>query len=459
MPPARSRRRRVAQCTLLCLTVAGSPLAYGDSATGREGTGPASGKEKRKAATGRRTMTTGSDVAGPNDFFPILPWGRLHGGKKEGVERKHGLESIAECNFTIAGFVKPSDLPRCEQLGLRAIVYPDAKTGGISRKEWGKLSDVEIDGRIRTMVERCGNSPAILGYYLIDEPGAALFPALGKAVAAVKKYAPGKLAYINLYPDYATIGAPDISQLDTDSYTEYLERFVEQVKPQLLSYDNYRVQYSMDLKKAPLARSYYANLLEVRRVALEHGLPLWNIASSNQIRPHTTIPSPANLLFQAYTTLAAGGRGMSWYTYYAHGYGHAPIDVSERKTPTWQYLQMVNHQVKVLGPIMNTLKSTGVFFTSPPPVKAMSVLPGKLIEAVKTDVPVMVGEFAGPEGTAWVMLVNLSLSASARLDVKTQKDYGGVQVVSAEDGSLSPIDDKHGLWLVAGQGVLLKLGS
>ncbi|MBN1346693.1 MAG: hypothetical protein JXQ73_28640 [Phycisphaerae bacterium] len=449
MPGTRTRGRWAVQCVLLCLTVAGGPIAYGDSATG--------GKDKGKAATGTRTMTTGNNGVGSHDFFPILPWGRLHGGRKPGVDRKHGLESIAECDFTIAGFVLPSDLPRCEKLGLRAIVLPDAKAGAISRKQWSTLSDAEIDQRIKTMVERCGDSQAILGYYLIDEPGAALFPALGKAVAAVKKYAPGKLAYINLYPDYATIGAPDISQLDTDSYTEYLERFVKQAKPHILSYDNYRVQYSMDLKDAAMAASYYANLMEVRRVALKHGLPFWNIVSSNQIRPHTTIPSPANLLYQAYTTLAAGGRGVSWYTYYANGYGYAPIDESERKTLTWRYLQMVNHQIKVLGPILNTLESTGVFFTSPPPVKSLPVLPGKLVKAVKADVPVMVGEFTGPEGTAWVMLVNLSLAASARLDVKTHKDDGSVQVVSAEDTSLSPIDHKHGLWLVAGQGVLLKL--
>ena len=36
----------------------------------------------------------------------------------------------------------------------------------------------------------------------------------------------GKLAHINLYPNYATLGAPDRSQLGAPTYTEYLERFV-----------------------------------------------------------------------------------------------------------------------------------------------------------------------------------------------------------------------------------------
>src|SRR5437762_12535538 len=99
----------------------------------------------------------------------------------------------------------------------------------------------------------------------MGEPSVKDFPVLGKAVAAVKKYAPGKLAYINLFPDYATLGAKDTSQLGTSNYTDYLERFVAEVQPQCLSYDNYMVQFSMDLRDRGMAAGYFRNLLEVRR--------------------------------------------------------------------------------------------------------------------------------------------------------------------------------------------------
>src|SRR5213076_3231035 len=134
------------------------------------------------------------------------------------------------------------------------------------QQEWKSLSDQQIERRIKTMVSAAAG-PAVRGFFIMDEPGASDFPALAKAVAAVKRYAPGKLAYINLFPDYATLGAPDRSQLGTTTYTEYLERFVTEVKPQLISYDNYMVQYSDDLKNPAQAASYYRNLLEVRRVA------------------------------------------------------------------------------------------------------------------------------------------------------------------------------------------------
>lgn len=400
------------------------------------------------------------------DLFPILPWDVLHGWKEPYQNPKHGLASIAECNFTIAGFVTPEDLPLCEKLGLAAIMAP-AASGKPWFGKWREMNAEQIDQAVKELAEACGNSPAVLGYYIMDEPGSPAFPALAQAVAAVKKYAPGKLAYINLFPSYATVGAPDKSQLGAASYTEYLERFVNEVKPQILSYDNYMVQYSDDLKDKAKAAIYYADLLEVRRVAQNYGLPFWNIVSSNQIRKQTTIPSPANMAFQAYTTLAAGGRGVSWYKYYQGGYAYAPIDKADEKTPTWRNLQAVNHQLRTLGPIMNRLTSTGVFFASPPPVENLPLLPGKFVQEVQstasprgfTDAkpPIMVGEFQDQQGHDWVMLVNLSLERSANVKIATANTYKTKQVVSAEDGRSLPFDEQNGHWLLAGHGSLIRL--
>ncbi|MBN2308317.1 MAG: hypothetical protein JXR94_05065 [Candidatus Hydrogenedentes bacterium] len=407
------------------------------------------------AAPETASMQTIEPIQLPEGFFPILPWDPQHGWRKPYADQKHGIESIAECAFTMAGFVQARDLPICEKLGLKAIMF--GENGPISREEWAVLSDDEIDARIKALVEESGDSDAILGYYLVDEPGVELFPALGKGVAAVKKYAPGKLAYINLFPNYATIGAPDKSQLGTESYTEYLERFVNEVRPQFLSYDNYMIQYSMDTQNPGPAARYYTNLIEVRRVALKYGLPFWHIVSSNQIRPNTTIPSPANLAFQAYTSLAAGAQSVTWYTYYSRGYGYAPIDEHGDKSTTWRYLQMINRQMQILGPIMNRLESTGVFFTAPAPVESLPLLPGELVEAVECEAPVMIGEFRADDGARYLMAVNLSMERSVKIGLTLAKPYQGGNAVSAEDARLLPMNPKGGLWLVAGQGVLIRL--
>lgn len=401
-----------------------------------------------------------ADASKP-DFFPILPWDPYHGWGQPSVERRpHGLKGIADCNFNMAGFVLPKDLPRCRKFGLGAIMLtPDPAFTNVQYiYQWKNLSDAEIDRRVKVAVQAAGPDPSIVGYFINDEPGVPDFPALAKAVAAVGKYAPGKLAYINLLPNYATLGAPDTSQLGTSSYDEYLERFVNEVHPQLLSYDNYMVQYSNDLQERNTAASYYNNLLQVRRVALEHHLPYLNIAASCQLLKDKPIPTPANLLLQAYTTLAAGYRGMTWYTYFGDFYPYAPLDKSGRKTPTWAALQDVNHQIATLAPVLSHLTSTGVYFSSPAPAAGLPLLPGRLIQSVACANPVMVGEFQDASGGTYAMIVNLSVEHSARLAL--QANFAAkCRRVSATDGTFQSFDEKAGLWLTPGQGVLLELGQ
>jgi hypothetical protein len=395
-----------------------------------------------------------ADITKP-EFFPILPW-NYYGYKTPLVKGTNGLESVAQCHFNFAPFVFPKELPLCRELGLGAIVAP--ADGSTLKDLRGKTySDAEIKRRVREMIDAAGDNPAVKGYFIMDEPGAKDFPLLARAVETVKKYAPGQFAYINLFPDYATIGAPDTSQLGTSNYTEYLERFVSEVKPQFLSYDNYRVQMSQDLKETARAASYYRNLLEVRRVALKHHLPCLNIVSANQIRAFTTIPSPANLAFQAYTTLAAGYRGVGWYTYYEGGYHYAPISKTGQRSLTWHYLQEINRQVVTLAPVMSRLRSTGVFFTDPAPVAGLPMLPGAVVESLTGSEPMMIGEFTHATGEFYVMVVNLSLERSAKFTLQTRNANERIEIVSAVNGSLSPYDPTAGLWLVAGAGALLRL--
>lgn len=402
----------------------------------------------------------------PTDFFPIMPWDKLGGWRAPVMDSREALWSIAACNFTLSAFVGPEDLPLVEKLGLKAVMFPPANDAPWKNK-WRSVSEEEIDQSVKRWVESCADSRPVFGYYVWDEPGTPEFPALAAAVRALHKYAPGKLAYINVFPGYATIGAPDQSQLGAATYEEYLERFVSEVSPIVLSYDDYMVQYSDDFRNDSRAAIYFKDLLAVRQAAMKHGIPFWNTVASSQIRPNFTIPSPANLLVQAYTTLAAGGRGLCWYTCFQGGYKYAPIHDSGRRTDTWHYLRMVNGQVKALGPVMNTLDSTGVFFSKPWPYKEVPQLPGRIVESVtvrsslsdeKAPVPVlMFGEFAGGDGGDYVMAVNLSLERSANFLIKTRKNYSRREVFSTSAGSFSPLDEENGHWLVAGGGALIRL--
>ena len=404
----------------------------------------------------------------PDDFYPNYPWDWFPVEHLPNETLDTGLPGVAECGYTLAGFVLPENLYRCDQLGIKTFV-------AINGANWAAMTDEEIDERIRTTVEKSKDHESVIGYYLIDEPGAKSFPALAKAVAAVKKYDPGRIAYINLFPRYATTNTVENpnSQLETNSFTEYLERYVQEVKPQFISYDNYMVEYSDDMQEPGMAAVYYGDLLEIRGIALKYKLPFWNIVSCNRIQGLTPPPSPARFAFQAYTTLAAGGRGIGWFIYYARessGFSYSPVDSQGRRTVSWQYQQAINTHINTLGPIMNRLNSTGIYFTSPTPTPDLPELPGKLIKKIDSTASprgfiekkpaFMVGEFVDRDGNDYVMLVNLSLEHSARFHLETVKDYASIEKFSPMDGSLSPlITDATGEWVLPGHGILLKLNA
>ncbi len=149
-----------------------------------------------------------------------------------------------------------------------------------------------------------------------------------------------------------------------------------------------------------------------------------------------------------------GSKGVTWFKYYQAKYRFALIDEARNRTIAWAYLKMVNEQLKVLGPMMKKLTSTGVYFTTPKPVKGCRRLP-KLVEEVTSETPVMVGEFSGENESKWAMVVNLSLERSAKVVMKTNGSVKKIGIVSGADGSIAPMWPDGAIWL-AGEGILLK---
>jgi len=376
----------------------------------------------------QKSSTGNAAVAGR---FVITPWEVRAESQAMLEQPRHGIDSLRAAGFDTVAFVRPDQVAEVEKAGLRALVGRPTDVN----VRWRTLSDRAITAHVRELIHASGRSRAVLGYLVADEPGVADFPALAKAVAAVKRLAPGKLAYVNLYPGYATS-----SQLGAKSYRGYLERYVSEVKPQFISFDNYAIALATQPTARVRETSYYRNLVQVRRVALAHGLPFWVALSSKRIRPQAAAPTPASLRLQAFAALAAGARGLTWFTYYPTRGGGTPIDPAGKRTATWSYLRKVNQRVKRLVPVLRRLRSTGVYFSRSAVAGSLPLLPGKLVRSVRSPTSMMVGEFAGAAGTRYALVVNLNPRRAAKAVVK----------VGAEG-------KRHSLRLAAGQGALLKL--
>lgn len=368
--------------------------------------------------------------------FAILPWGWT-------PAQKPVLDEIRSCGFNLAGFVRPEGLDAVAAAGLKCIVSDD---GLHVRDDAGQIDDAEMNKRIKTLVDRIGRHPAVFGYYLRDEPSAKLFGVLAKWSDALRGAAPHARPYINLFPNYA-----NDAQMGVPSYGEYVESFIRVCKPPFVSYDHYAL-----MDDGSLRGGYFQNLEIIRRLTLKHNLPFWNIVLSNGHFRYAE-PTEAGLRFQAYTTLAYGARGISYFTYFTPDGGNyrlGPIDQFGDKTATWSMLRRVNLQLHRLMPTYLTLKSVSVFHHPDVPAECAPARMAKHVDQVSGG-SFVVGEFEAPNGMPYAMIVNKSLRESAALGVKF-KTPGRIVQVNTYTGRTHDYSGEN-VWLAPGQGVLVGL--
>ena len=368
------------------------------------------------------------------DEFAILAWGWTTGDRQ-------ALDDMKACGINLAGMVKAADLDQVQAAGMMALVWDaDAHVGDAE----ANLPKAEVERRVKAAVDRVAGHPAVLGYYLRDEPSARVFPGIGVWADAYRRFAPDKIAYVNLFPNYATS-----AQLGTDTYEQHLEEFVRHVRPRVISYDHYAL-----MDDGSLRDGYFQNLEAVRRVADKHRLPFWNIVLSNA-HFHYAEPTAGGLRFQAYTTLAYGARGISYFTYTAPAVGNyrlAPVDQFGNKTATWDMLRNVNLQIHALGPTYIQLKSLGVVHHPNVPEGCRGISAAQHVAELSGG-DLLAGEFDGPNGEPYALVVNKSLHRSTPYTVRFRQ-AGAVLQVNAYTGAHEPWGGENG-WLAPGQGMLL----
>lgn len=66
------------------------------------------------------------------------------------------------------------------------------------------LDQPEQREKLDALIERVRKHPALYSYFITDEPNATNFPALGKLARYLRERDPEHMAYINLFPTYAT---------------------------------------------------------------------------------------------------------------------------------------------------------------------------------------------------------------------------------------------------------------
>jgi len=383
----------------------------------------------------------------PSEFI-IFPWGGMPGDPEKGAwgdlaDMDAMMRDLYDTGFNTSGFTGVQNLKHARNNRLMVIV-----SAGVNTNQ--EITQEKADATIQTLMESITDPEdrkAVYAVYLRDEPNASLFPKLNIWSEAVKKQ--GVMPYINLFPDYAT---PE--QLGSKDYEDHLDQYVKICKPPYISYDNYSLFEGGRLEE----ERFYCNMESVRNKSLQAGIPFWNVILGNG-HFHYAEPSDATLAIQVYSTLAYGGKGIGYFTYYTPQVGNyrlAPIDRFGYRTKTWGMMRNINLQIHSLVPVYSGLKSVNVFHTGAVPRNGHGIDSAKFVETI-SGASMLVGEFVDGSGKPYAMIVNKNTQSSVSFDVQF-KTKGKIMLISQFNQG-RPAFSGEQKWLSPGCGTLVTIDN
>ncbi len=254
------------------------------------------------------------------------------------------IRDLAECgiDFVVCMGDDRSALDLFEKYGVGAIV------SGIVPGWWGgdgenagKLEETNPPEKYESAARTFADHPAIWGIDMGDEPSALDFPYYGRIIADADRNFENQFAYLNLYPNYASVSqnssAQTVNQLGTPTYGEHIAQYCRYVPTDYICYDFY--MYSINVAKA------YENLRVVSNACRATGRDMWIVLQVNSSRPEEWM-SEDQLRFQAYSAMAFGAKNIIWACYTAGWWHNQVLDENGEKTEQYGKLRKVNGEIR-----------------------------------------------------------------------------------------------------------------
>jgi hypothetical protein len=356
---------------------------------------------------------------------------------------------------------RPEDLDVYDRHGMRVML---------------EIGTPDVDDPVQAkalgaLVARVRNHPALYAYYIVDEPGSGAFQKLGKIVERLRHLDPSHLAYINLLPTYASSGQLQVSDAvadrarvgypqdfagihvdDTTSqrYREYLRQFVQEVKPDLISYDHYHFLKSGD------GSQYFLNLSLIRSAAVSANMPFLNIIQAcDSPAEGWREPSEEELSWLTYTSLAYGAQGISHFRYDT-GFFNDPKVCRNPRSRFWTASRL-NRDFVAIATQLQPLKSLGAFHCETTiPLGAERLPTGSVVAPESAGQDVLLGYFGkSMDHPTDFMVVNLDYKSSLTLKLKVP---GAMKLFHPPTNAWRPLAGEREVKLVLppGGGVLIR---
>ncbi|HAP94272.1 MAG TPA: hypothetical protein DCP54_00660 [Chryseobacterium sp.] len=353
-------------------------------------------------------------------FLPIIAFQ----GVPETNNTEKDFSNLKKAGFNVnlnmysnMGTVKKA-LDLCQKYGIKLIFsVPDIKT------------NPEVILSVK-------DHPALLGYYIEDEPNASRFDDLKRIVDKFKTIDGKHTTYINLYPNYAS---PE--QMLAPDYTNYVHKFLSKVDVDILSFDHYPIANN------EIRSRYYDNLEVIRGEALKFKKPFWAFACS-VIHFDYLEPLLGGIKLQQFSNLLYGAKGIQYYTYWnvndnywkQNKYGYAVAD-GNGPTPTYKLVKEVNKQISKLSWFFTNSIVDHIYHlgeTIPENTKRLVFLPEKFKMFESYGKPALVS-FMSIAKKHYIVIQNKNIFESLAFNFETSS---GVDIIDRNTGKTKSVSSK-----------------
>ena len=263
----------------------------------------------------------------------------------------------------------------------------------------GQMASINTWDQYEAGAAKFVDHPAIVGIDTGDEPSALDFPYYGRVMDFTEKNFPGQFAYLNLYPNSASVSQNNatetVNQLGTPTYAEHIEKYCENVGTDYICYDFY--MYSASVAGA------YENLRIVADAARDTGRSMWIVLQVNSNKPDIWI-TENQIRFQAYTAMAFGTESIIWACWTAGWWHNQVIDENGEKTEQYEKVKAVNHEIKSFADTYMKYRRTSTHFIgfgeNHPDLAKLAYAPKESLSTgiffdVTSPEPIVVGQMVG----------------------------------------------------------------
>lgn len=386
------------------------------------------------------------------EVFPIMPYGYDYN-----LDLDDYLSDLYDCGFNVSSFIEPNRVPLAKKNKLKALVYG----GNVMDNNIEDLTARAHDWtkKLKSIIGE-ENFPYVYQVFVKDEP-------LLQHIEYTKIFSNILLEdtvfkpYVNLNPNYAS------EEQIGPSYEKYCTDLVKGCKLDYLSYDNYSIFVDKGLDED----RFYSNLEAVRKICSENNIRLINIINSVGHFNYAE-PSDYSIHVQGWSTLAYGGGGLTYFTFYSPNRGNfraGAYDVFGQRTSVWNIIKRMNLAIHHIMPYYKDLEYLNAFHVGNVPKGSRGVESAKLVKEIAAvygsddryegKPNFLVGEFKSKkDGKEYVIIVNKESSKSIYINWVSFKNQGvpcHIQEMSLQSPECSFEGEDR--WISPGHGVLLRV--